>query len=106
MPAPRDNMSIVHRPSRCGVKATTICGGGPPSSAAVRPPTAAVCAHVPGDEPGAHTDQAQHEQARAPGTGEPDEHGLEYHIGTIADAHAAGSGRRERRQDLIEDQEG
>src|SRR5712664_549855 len=47
---------------------------------------ATVRAHVPRDEPGAHADQTQHEQARAPGTGEPNEHGLEHHVGAVADA--------------------
>src|SRR2546425_2398592 len=68
--------------------------------------TTAVRAYVPRDEPGAEGDQAQHEQARAPGAGEPNEHGLEYHIGAVADAQSAGSRRRERSKDLIEDQQG
>src|SRR5213592_3573383 len=38
MPAPRDNISIVQRPS-WSVNPTVIGGGGVPSNAAVRPPT-------------------------------------------------------------------
>src|SRR6266699_3613133 len=51
-------------------------------------------------------EQTEHEQARPPGAGEPDEHGLENDVGAVADGRAARCGWRERRKNLIDDQEG